>query len=251
MISCNVTYYNEPTWLKWWYKTVKNINEQGYDIMLNVCDDGSQRLPASEFFNKHAPTDKMRLFRVKEDIGFNSHGARNLLMKQTLTKWNLMSDIDRRYPEETLKQFAEFADVKLQRGNYYSLLEMIRTSPDGYSVNDYIVHSDDFWRTGGYDEEFVNIHWGDRWFLDTLRRVARRVLLPDWKVKYVRGAREVTWADVPTTQYPDDQTLIHPNNRWPDEDFRFGLKDRIKERNKTEEGRMSKQVINFEWEQVF
>lgn len=250
MISVNTTYYNEPKWLRWWYKTIKRLNAEGYDIMLNVCDDGSQREPASAFFEKHAPTEKMRLFRVKEDIGFNSHGARNLLMKQTLTDWNLMSDIDRRYPDDTLKGICEDESI-LEKGCYYSLIEMIIASPDEYSVNDYLVHREDFWKTGGYDEEFVNIHFGDRFFLDALRYNTRRVKHPSWQVKYVRGSREVTWADVPTTIYPDDKRLIHPNDRWPDQTFRFGLKDFVQARNKTHEGRMSKKIINFEWEQVF
>jgi hypothetical protein len=250
MISCNVTYYNEPKWLKYWYHTVIGLNEQGYDIRLNIADDGSMREPAEKFFEKHPPTDSMRLFRVIEDIGFNSHGSRNLLMKMTETDWNLNSDIDRRYPIETFKKAAS-GSVEFTKGNHYSLKEMQQASPDGFSVNDYIVHREDFWKTGGYDEEFVNIHWGDRLFLETLRSVSVRVLRKDLKVKYVRLSRQVTWADVETTQYPDDNTLIHPNNRWPDREFRTNLRLMVAARNKTKEGRESKKVINFDWKQIF
>ena len=250
MISFNITYYNEPKWLKWWYLTFKELHDRGYDFYLNVCDDGSMRQPAEAFFEKNPPCEGMRLFRVIDDIGFNSHGSRNLLMKQTLTDWNLMSDIDRRYSKDTLIGIME-EEPLLIKGHYYALKEILVASPDGFSVNEYLVHKKDFWKTGGYDEEFVNIHWGDRYFLETLRRVAKRECVPDWGVKYARGAREVTWADVPTTIYPDDRTLIHPNNRWPDQEFRFGLKEFVRQRNKTHEGRMSKKVINFEWKQVF
>lgn len=250
MISCNITYYNEPKWLKYWYVLVKHLNDTGCDVRLNVADDGSMRQPAEEFFNKHAPTDSMRLFRVIDDIGFNSHGARNLLMKQTETDWNLNSDIDRRYPHETLIK-ASRGDLEFDKGNYYALTEMIRASPDGYSVNDYIVHRKDFWKTGGYDEEFVNIHWGDRLLLANLQQFARRVCRDDLFVKYARKSREVIWADVKTTQYPDDFTLIHPNDRWPDRDFRTNLRLMVQARNKTKEGRESKKIINFDWKQVF
>lgn len=248
MISCNITYYNEPSWLKWWYDTVVLLNKNGLDVRLNIADDGSMVEPAEAFFDKHVPHPSMRLFRVKEDLGFNSHGARNLLMKQTETDWNVMSDIDRRYPIET---FESIVAADLQRGCYYSFYEVTQSSPDRFSVNDYLVHRDDFWTTGGYDEEFVNIHWGDRYFLDALRYTTRRVTVPQWKVKYARKARTVTWADVPVTTYPDDNTLIHPNDRWPNQEFRFGLKDFVKERNKTHKGRMSKKVVNFEWVQLF
>jgi hypothetical protein len=225
------------------------LHDMGVEATLNIADDGSKINPASDFFEKNPPLPNMRLFRVTEDIGFNSHGARNLLMKQTQTDWNMMSDIDRRYPIETFIDVLENVDLKQE--NYYSFYEVIRSSLDRFSVNEYVVHRDTFWLTGGYDEEFVNIHFGDRAFLDTLKQVATRVCMPEWKLKYARFSREVTWADVPTTIYPDDKTLIHPNNRWPDDSFRFGLKQFVEERNMTHEGRMSKKVINFDWEQVF
>ena len=251
MITCNVTYYNEPIWLRWWYKTFKRLHEDGVPFILAIGDDGSQREPAEEFFNKHLPLPNMKLFRVTEDIGFNSHGTRNLLMKQTTTEWNMLSDIDRHYGYDMFKYLTDnVATFKAQ--HYYSFKEKIVASPDGYSVNEYLVRKNDFWKTGGYDEEFVNIHWGDRLFLDTLRRVSKRVLLPEHCfVKYVRKSREVIWDNVEKTIYPDDFTLIHPNDRWPDQDFRFDLKKRIAARNKIPEERLAKKVINFEWEQVF
>ena len=89
MLSCNVTYYNEPHFLSWWYSTFKTFYEEGIDIELNIADDGSMRQSAESFFDKKPPMPNMRLFRVLEDIGFNSHGARNLLMKETRTQWNI------------------------------------------------------------------------------------------------------------------------------------------------------------------
>lgn len=251
MITCNVTYYNEPVWLRWWYKTFKRLHEDGVPFILAIGDDGSQKAPAEEFFNKHLPLPNMKLFKVVNDIGFNSHGTRNLLMKQTTTQWNMLSDIDRHYGYSMFKYLTDnVSTFKVQ--HHYSFKEKIVASPDGYSVNEYLVRKNDFWKTGGYDEEFVNIHWGDRLFLDTLRRVSKRVLLPEHCfVKYVRKSREVIWDNVEKTIYPDDFTLIHPNDRWPDQDFRFDLKRRIAARNKIPEERLAKKVINFEWEQVF
>jgi len=250
MITINITYYNEPKWLQWWYDTTKQLYEEGHAFKFSICDDGSMNEPATKFFESNPPLPFMSLYRVTKDIGFNSHGARNLLVKQTTTDWNMMSDIDRHYSIGTFERLFA-AEPTLQKGHYYSFYEVKKASADWYSVNEYVVHREDFWKTGGYDEEFVNIHWGDRMFLDTLKRVAKRECMREWEVKYVRGARTVSWEDVPTTIYPDDSSLIHPNNRWPDPDFRFNLKETIRQRNKTHEGRMSKKVINFEWARVF
>lgn len=251
MISINITYYNEPHFLGWWYETIVRLEQAGFPFILNVGDDGSMRTPAIEFFKNNPPTANMRLFRVKEDIGFNSHGTRNLLMKETTTDWNIMSDIDRRFPDKTLISIFKNQPF-LNKNKYYSFWEVYQSSPDRYSVNEYLVHRKTFWKTGGYDEEFVNIHFGDRFFLETLKLVAVRKKIEYWKVKYVRGARNVSFEDVPYTLYPDDKTLIHPNNGiWGKTETRHALKKYIIERNKTHEGRMSKKVINFDWERVF
>lgn len=252
MISVNITYYNEPIWFKYWYLLFKKFYKDGVDIALNICDDGSQRDPASAFFEKNVPLPNMRLFRVKEDIGFNSHGARNLLMQQTQTEWNMMSDIDRHYSLNTLTKIirAEQSD-QLKQGTYYSMWEITPASKDRFSINECVLSKTDFWKTGGYDEEFTNIHWGDRYFFDTLNTIATREKVREWEVKYVRFARDVTYEDIPITQYPDDKTLIHPKGVWTEEKTRTALKEFVRNRNSTEQGRLAKKVINFDWEQVF
>ena len=251
MISCNITYYNEPHFLSWWYNTFKTFYEEGIDIELNIADDGSMRNTAESFFDKKTPMPNMRLFRVLDDIGFNSHGARNLLMKQTRTEWNMLSDIDRRYPVDTFKNIIAREPIgKLKKGVYYPFQNLKREKEQ--SINEYVVSKTDFWKAGGYDEEFVNIHWGDRIFIDCLASITRKAIVDEWKVKYVRGARKVTYtADVITTQYPDDKTLIHPEHHWSDRDKRAALIKMVKDRSMTPEGRQSKKVINFEWKRVF
>lgn len=248
MLTLNVTYYNEPHFLIWWYETAKKLLEvEGLDITLQICDDGSLRTPATDFFEKNAPTKNMRLFRVPKDIGFNSHGARNLLMKHTETNWNILSDIDRQYTTDTLKKiYYRAGRGALKKGNFYKFIHK-----QGPSLNDYIIRKDDFWLSGGYDEEFVNIHWGDRIFFESLKLFLNHDVLRDCYIHYVRHARNVSFDDVETTQYPDDNTLIHPKGDWYDKKKRHELKEFIKKRNSTHEGRMSKKILNFEWERVF
>lgn len=251
MLSVNITYYNEPHFLSWWYDTFKLLYELGLDVELNIADDGSLRQPAESFFDKKVPMSNMRLFRVLKDIGFNSHGARNLLMKQTRTEWNMLSDIDRNYPKSTLIDIInkESAD-KLKKGVYYPFCNI--NDINHISINEYVISKTDFWRSGGYDEEFVNTHWGDRIFLECVSRITYKEIIKDWKVSYVRGARNVLYSkDIATTQYPDDNTLICPINEWTNKEKRTALIEMVRARGKNPEARMSKKVINFEWEQVF
>jgi hypothetical protein len=254
MLTLNITYYNEPHFLEWWYKIIKDIvDHHSLPITLQICDDGSKRSPAVDFFDKNPPLPYMKLFRVTEDIGFNSHGARNLLMKNTETAWNILSDIDRRYPIDTIKKIYYRAEREaLKKGNFYKFQYIKRPkSKKDVSLNDYIIRKDDFWLSGGYDEEFVNIHWGDRIFFESLELFLTPNVLRDCFIQYVRHARNVSYGDNETTEYPDDNTLIHPKNHWYDREKRQQLKQFIKTRNSTHEGRMSKKIINFEWERIF
>lgn len=249
MMTCNVTYYNEPHFLDWWYKTIKRLNEAGYPICFNLCDDGSMRNPAVDYFEKHAPLPNMQLYRVVNDIGFNSHGSRNLLMKQTSTEWNLLSDIDRHYDDDTLISMNLLDDV--ERGVYYNFTTT--HNRNHFTLNEYFIHKDDFWLSGGYDEELVNVHWGDRLFFSSaLQRVCKREVRIDWICEYVRGARDVSVGPVSTTQYPDDNTLINPENFWwCDKNKREAMIEFIKLRNSSKESRLKKPTINFEWIRVF
>lgn len=225
-----------------------NLAEAGHTFEFAIGDDGSQVVPASEFFAKNQPLPFMHLYRVKKDLGFNSHGTRNLLMKQTNTNWNVLSDIDREYPDDTLIDIMAAEHREFDPSCRYLFC---RGRPLVPSLNDYVIHKEAFWKSGGYDEEFVNHHFGDRIFLESLALFATPVVMDDWLIEYPRGARKVLVGDVETTQYPDDNTLILPRNRFKSGEEKARLVKFVEDRNKTHEGRMSKKVINFEWEQVF
>jgi len=246
MITINITYYNEPHLLKPWYEFMLRLRNEGADVVCNICDDGSQLRPAEDFFDENVPPPNIRLFRVKEDLGFNSHGCRNLLMQQSFTDWNLLTDIDRSYPMKTILSI--IALDQMREGEYYTF-----TSANGKgSHNDFVVHANDFWKTYGYDEEFTNVHWGDRPFLDVLQTEAKLVQRKDWTIVYTRHARDVQFVDtVEFTEYPDDNTLIHPTSKWGKESYRKSMKDYIARRNANVATRRKKKIINFEWEQVF
>lgn len=245
MLTIILPYYNEPKYLDWWYQKIIWLNqERPNKVRLMVIDDGSQKQPATTFL-KNRNTDYIELFLITEDVGFNNHGARNLGMKQTKTDWNFMTDIDRRYPDETLLDMVDSViNGSLSARNYYRFSPTSDKWP--VSVNDFVVHRSAFWETGGYDEEFVNCHWGDRLFFDTLDLIAKLEVKPNWQIKYTRMAREVEYSDVQTTQYPDDKKLIHPN-LWKNTMWREGVINYVTVRNQISHVRKRKPILNFPW----
>lgn len=249
MLSIILPYYNEPKYIEWWYQKIIWINQQRPGkARLLVIDDGSQKHPASTYF-KTRNTDYVELFVITEDVGFNNHGARNLGMKQTKTDWNLLTDIDRRYPDETLLHIIDsIVENKLSPRNYYRFSPLSEDWP--ISVNDFVVHRTAFWETGGYDEEFVNCHWGDRLFFETLDLIAKLVVHTEWYIKYTRMAREVEYSNVERTIYPDDTKLIHPNI-WKNNAWREGLINYVTERNQVAFLRKRKPILNFPWVRLF
>jgi hypothetical protein len=248
MITVNITYFNEPHFLDFWVRTAQTLWDKGVDVTVSVCDDGSDRLPAIDTFRKRPPPPNMSLFRVTKNLGFNSHGSRNLLMKETLTPWNVCCDIDRTLDVNTLTKLA--ANDGLVRGSYYQF--KVKSKRERYSLNDYTIHRDDFWSFGGYDEEFVNVHFGDRIMFEAFERELKQVLRDDLTIGMVRNARKVSVGKVELTQYPDDDTLIIPNKSWwGNVDKRERMIDYVTQRYHDREARQAKPVIQFDWVQVF
>ena len=147
MLTIGTTYYNNPDYL---IRFVK-LNLAHVDYMI-IVDDGSN-IPVPDSIK---PSSKIRIFRVKKDYGFNSHGCRNLIMKQTTTDWNILLDVDREFIDP-LKTFRTIK-TKLATLDPHTLYRFIaHANPDEshISVNDYLIHKSHFFEAGGYDEEII------------------------------------------------------------------------------------------------
>ena len=105
MITLVTTYYNEPEHLKKYIETSRYFIQNSLIKRLIVVDDGSQKIPAKDVIIKQ---DNISLFVVDEDLGFNSHGARNLAAKHVKTDWIFFADIDVDIPKNTLDKYILF-----------------------------------------------------------------------------------------------------------------------------------------------
>jgi len=246
LLTISVTYYNEPKHLKEWINQKSIWDKMVMPIHLQIIDDGSQITPASEIIKEGATN--ISLYRVTEDLGFNSHGCRNLGMKVAPTSWVILSDIDFIYPISTLNEILlDIENFKISHDRYYQFKYI---NYESTTLNNFLVHKDTFWKTGGYDEEFVGMHYGDRPFLANLDKFATETYI-GYHAYMTRGSR--SWRIVPgliKTEYPNDEVILHPESILDSPSLLKRLRHRIHIRNESAEGRASKKVIQFEWERL-
>lgn len=98
--------------------------------------------------------------RITTDIYWNPPGAKNLGFLLADNDWTFSCDIDHFTPVES---FEKMLSLDKKRNNLY-LFE--RFLPNGESrrkntPNIFIIHREDFWKTGGYDEDFSGYHGFD------------------------------------------------------------------------------------------
>jgi len=236
MISLITTYYNEPQHL------IPFLENECSDIFSEVIvvDDGSQEYPA-EWVMKTFDDSRFKLFRIKDDLGFNSHGARNLAMKHCTNDWAYLTDIDRK----GMGQFASILQRYIESARDKEYFNWKLQSGED-TINDYCIRVSDFWISGGYDEEFVNWHYGDRMFIDRLHKYLYPTNIP-YEVPYTRGGRECLSDDVAITTYPDDKTLIQPKR---DKSRKQKIIDTVGWRTDNPELWIRDSILQFEWEQI-
>lgn len=119
-------------------------------------------------------------YRVLDDIKWNQGGARNLGM--SLVKgWVLVLDMDYLVTEQNIK---EISKLKLKKGTVYYLG---RTGEE-ISYTLYLIHTDDFKKVGGYDEDFSGHYgWEDALFNRRVKDTLNREAHEEIKIKYFPG----------------------------------------------------------------
>lgn len=222
-LTIGSTYYNNPEYLDRFISR----NLPFVDEMI-IVDDGSS-IPIRDFAK---PSQKLRLFRVKKDYGFNSHGCRNLIMKQSTNDFVILMDLDREFifVEDAYKIIRS---TELKDNIRYRFMAHSNIEETHGSVNDYLIHRKHFFSAGGYDEELIGERWGDREFF--------KQLLHFGKEKYLYGV------DMMLTRKPSTAVkglAISPNDKRIDPRNIELINQRI------QKPEPNKPILTFEWEEI-
>lgn len=207
-----------------------NLRKYFPDIKMIIVDDGSptDRL---EFVVCDQDLTNIELVRIKKDLGFNSHGARNLGMHLSKSEWNLLMDLDIGLTSLNL-DVVEYED---NPNNIYS-----------FAINTMLIHKQVFNSCKGYDEEFVNIHYGDTIMLDYFKKKFN-FIETNTKVRFLRRGRKLIFSSAhEITEYPNLKFTYQPKHRWDKlNEIETFVKLRYLSGDFT-----NKKTLNFEWEIV-
>ncbi len=228
-ITLGTTYYNNPN------DIIKFIeNHVDYVDELIIVDDGS----SSEFTitNFVRPNKKIKLYRVKKDYGFNSHGCRNLIMKQSDSEFVILLDSDR------MLNNAEYA-IRSIKSRKLKLDTLYRfTAHSGQlgvntheSVNDFLISKTHFFSAGGYDEEIIGSRDGDRQFFKQLLFFGKERLLHDIDLILLRKPSVIL----------NNNNLVSKNDIKVANNKGYSV---VLARMKCPEP--NKPILTFEWEQI-
>lgn len=208
------TYYNEPELLK---KQIEYWNNFPHEIQIILVDDGSCEFPAEEVL-KDFTYPNFQLWKVDEDLGFNSHGCRNLIADLAESDNILFMDIDCFMSPENVAYLKKvhFNPQKVYKFNLFNPTTKKWAEFPGHH-NVFLINRDTFWQAGGYDESFTGYHKGDREFLQRLEKISTvSKITNSFGISVVRGGRKTKISpDVTKTTYDDENMILKIPKKVP------------------------------------
>jgi glycosyltransferase involved in cell wall biosynthesis len=231
-------YYNDEKFLTTFFEDFLELKKTYLNFKLIIVDDGSNIWPALDVYhNLDIEIPDFTLYVITEDLGFNAHGARNLGVTQSTSEWNFITDIDHRLINFDFENIVkcDLSDIKNVWGFSFS----------NHHANTLLIHKETFLSFKGYDEEFVNNHYGDKIVLYYIKEKFNYTHLVDIKYKPPRdGRRHIRHVEnLKKTTYPDDNTLLQPKINGA-----LFTEQKLFVKNRYDTGDFSKKkILNFEW----
>lgn len=222
-------YYNHQITFKHqlrnWTKLTKRF---GHRVQYIVIDDGSPDFP---IWKPDVDFD-LRVFRIVDDIPWNTVGAANLGFHQAKYDWVMHLDMDYMFLESTLQYMLNIEldpETMYQPFVHYQTYRYFKVRPP--HCNSYLLHKSMFEKAGGYDEDFAG-HWGggDSFFLHRLKEEGIKIkTIREWQIKFLHNIRDARVKNV--------NRKAEPNNRL--------FEDKVAGRK-----RQNSHHLNFTWREL-
>lgn len=195
-IRINYTYYNNSELLQ---KVIEHYEPYADQFDFSVIDDGSLIDPLT----KDMLPDYWTGYRIEEDLGWGNEVARNILMRKTSNVWNALLDLDIVIDLSELgslhffgasttsvsgfvKYFHNYRGCKLihqfpfgARTDYFDFTKEITGNDANFAINSFIVSSESWCETYGYDMAFAYTYGMDA----TLVANNQEAMMPFGKLK--------------------------------------------------------------------
>lgn len=185
-----------------------------------IVDDGSPRNPAEPVVRQYGNVGfPIKLFRIHENKPWNQDGARNLAMKHT-TGWALMKDMDHVLERDQASGLLQLVSHDAVRGEYYMPDRTYHGMPEHPHANSYVMHADDFWRMGGYDEDFAGAYGSDSNFRKCMKaelqeKATHAFSLSRWSRKEMSDASTNDWGRKESPYHRSQFPALEAKNRGP------------------------------------